>query len=82
MERITENNLKALLARINVKAGHGEAPKYSTIGAYALDWAYGGVQLVQYCNTSGGQRNITGRGTKRECWNNMHAFLNGMEAGQ
>lgn len=81
--KITQRDLEAVLKRINSKAGHGEAPKYSTIGAYLLDGAYGGWKLAQYCNEHGGQRDITsGFCPKKELYYQMHAFLNGMEAGK
>lgn len=80
MNRITESDLKAVLARINKRAGF-ENPRYSEVGSYKLDWAYDGVQLQQYCNEHGGIRNITsGYVPKRELYGLMHAYLNGMDA--
>lgn len=80
MQRITQENLCGLLKRINAQAGF-DNPKYSTVGSYALDWAYSGVKLVQYVNEQGGERNITsGYVPKRELWNSMHAYLNGMQS--
>ena len=83
MQRITTHHLEVALERINTKAGHGPNPKYGTPGAYMLDWAYGGVKLVQVCGDSHGQRNITyGFETKRATLDMMNAFLAGMEAIQ
>lgn len=75
--RIINHDLFKLLERINAKAGHGEKPAYGTPGAYELEWAYGGVKLVQNC-AGGGQRDISasGFGTKRE----LYVFMCGMVA--
>jgi hypothetical protein len=78
--KITQKDLEAVLKRINSKAGF-ENPKYSTIGSFLLDGAYGGWKLAQYCNEHGGQRDITsGFIPKKELYYQMHAFLSGMEA--
>lgn len=78
--RITEKDLKAVLARINRSVGLGEAPAYSTVGAYTLDWAYGGVRLDRYVNDKGGVECITnGYSTKRELYNMMQAYSLGLE---
>ncbi len=80
MERITQAHLENLLKRINQTAGF-ENPKYSTPDSYGLDGAYGGWKLVQYVNSSGGERNIThGYVSKRELYEKMHAFLSGLLA--
>lgn len=61
-------------------AGFGDAPKYSTVGAYCLDYAYGGVKLAQWVSEGGGQRDITcGFNPKRETYYAMLAYCNGME---
>lgn len=71
-----------MLDRINDKAGFEGVPvQYNTVGAYALDYAYGGVKLVKIVSEGGGQTNITcGYDTKKECYYQMRAFLAGMEA--
>jgi hypothetical protein len=80
MERITQAHLEGVLKRINRTAGFGDNPKYSTIGAYCLDYAYGGVRLAQWVSEGGGERDITcGFGTKRETYYNMLAYCNGLE---
>lgn len=84
MERITQSNLEGLLKRINAKAGFitvdGKGPKYSEVGSYTLDYAYGGVRLDQFVNESGGIKTITNDYVpKRKLWELMHAFLMGME---
>ena len=90
MHRITKNDLRAVLSRINTQTG-GASEAYTkgadgrwraNAGTYVLDYAYGGVRLGQLCNESGGQRDITVRGTKREVYYMMHAFLRGLEAAE
>jgi len=80
MNRITQRDLEALVRRLNVIAGHGTAPKYSTIGAYCLDYAYGGVSLERYMNEQGGVDDIfrCGHITKRDLYNRICAYLAGM----
>lgn len=80
MERITQKHLEVLLKRINAKAGF-DNPKYSEVGSYTLDWAYGGVKLERFVSTGGGVTSITrGFSSKRECHELMHSFLMGMES--
>ena len=90
MERITQKTLQAVVDRINRTAGTPFTPYRKSgekfvaeIGNYHLDYAYGGVKLVQMSNESGGIRTITtGFVPKRELYNQLHAFLNGLEAGK
>lgn len=88
MERISEKDLENVVLRINRAAG--TPLTYATsigndrvinIGHYHLDFAYGGVKLVQTMNHGGGIRNITtsGYGTKRELYHQLHAYLAGIE---
>lgn len=90
MERITESNLKALVLRIN-EATHSPVDAYvkqqdgrykAQIGNYHLDIAYGGYALDRMVNEGGGVTVVIGRGTKRELWDKMHAFLRGFETAQ
>jgi len=89
-ERITESNLKALVRRINEATGSPLEPytkqpdgTYKAgIGNYHLDIAYGGYALDRMVNDGGGASVIIGRGTKRELWDKMHAFLRGYETAQ
>ncbi len=79
MNRITENDLKAVLNRINKQAGF-DNPKYSEVGSYTIDYAYGGVRLDQFVNDRGGVNTITnGYCSKRELYHLMQAYLRGME---
>ena len=77
---ITLNNLKSVVGRINKAVGNTE---HDAIGNYQLDNAYGGWMLVQIDNDMGGQRNITqGYRSKRELYDQLFAFLAGVEAAQ
>ena len=88
MNRITQANLEALLARINRATGQKEEPYTETekgykanVGTYVLDYAYGGVKLARLVGASGGQKDITdGFTSKKETYYKMHAFLNGVES--
>ena len=77
--RITQKDLEAKVARLNRIAGF-ESPKYSTVGAYVLDYAYGGVKLEKWCNDHGAVHDIFNQGfmTKRELYNLMSAYENGI----
>ena len=77
--RITQKDLEAKVNRLNLIAGF-DNPPYSTIGAYCLDWAYGGVKLEKWCNQHGAVHDIFNQGfmTKRELYNLMSAYENGI----
>lgn len=84
--RITEKDLQATVDRINRTAGTPEMP-YSkrtdkmepNAKCYHLSFAYGGVALHQMCDEGTGVHDIlNGHKTKRELYNEMHAFLKGM----
>ena len=85
--RITKRDLQNVLDRINEATGQklegwtkDETGRYrANVGTYVLDWCYGGVRLSQLVTPSGGERDITGRGTKRETYHAMRAFLAGLE---
>jgi len=87
-ERITNKDLENVLSRINHIVGAKQEPwskdsdgKYrANVGTYVLDYAYGGVRLSQLTSEGGGERDITGRGTKKETYYRMHAFIQGLEA--
>ena len=89
--RINQTDLENLLERINIAAGRNIKPYsndgtrfHPNAGTYLLDWAYGGVRLSQMSMKEGctGQRGITSRGTKRETYERMQAFLAGMKEQQ
>lgn len=77
MDRIKQAWLENQVKQINIKSGFGANPKYSTIGAYTLDGAYGGWQLQQYVNESGGVTVISKGGyiSKRELYNQLGALI-------
>jgi len=89
--RINQAHLETVLNSINSTLGQrskawecDEAgrPLKANVGTYVLDYAYGGVCLAQITNPGGGERNVTQRGTKRETYNAMRAFLAGVAAAQ
>lgn len=96
MTKITQRDLDGALRGLNIIAGftpeEADAPLYSRdengthramVGRYTLAGAYGGIQLQQVVNEGGGVRAITqGYGTKREVYYQIHAYREGMAAGQ
>ncbi len=91
--RITENDLRLAVEHLNDTAGtpqniyskdeNGEIQ--GNAGCYHLDYANGGVSLVQMCEKSRhgqGVRTIIPRGTKRELYNQIMAYIMGMREGQ
>jgi hypothetical protein len=89
-ERITQKMLERLVDRINQITGQPETSytkdkdgRYrANVGNYHLDYAYGGVALEQMSTDGGGVHSVFGCGhvTKRELYNRLHAFINGLEA--
>ena len=77
--RITQRDLEIKVGRLNNMAGF-DNPKYSTVGAYCLDYAYGGVQLHKYVNESGGITDIfrCGYMPKRELYHLICAYETGL----
>lgn len=88
MERITEKQLQAVIDRLNRTtnspiASYTETDKgYKTnVGNYHLDYSYGRVAVVRMHNTGGGIESILPGGTtKRECYEQLHAYLKGIES--
>jgi len=91
-DRITNAHLEQLCKVINRAMGTAEKPYtkggdgeyHSNIGNYHIDGAYGGVALEQFANEGGGVRSIFSYRhiTKRDLYNRMRAFLDGVEAEQ
>ena len=88
-QQVTKRDLEGVVKRINLAAGMPLTPytksggKYiANIGNYHLDWAYGGVKLSRMSSAGGGTSDplYSGYTTKRELYNMLHAFVNGMEA--
>jgi hypothetical protein len=90
MQRITEKQLESLVQWVNELTNspptsytRTEDGKLSAnIGNYHLYFAYGGVNLHRITNTGGGVNTPLGEGTrtKRELFNQLHAFINGLRA--
>ena len=87
--RITQKDLEYLVGVINATTNSPTTPYtnvYGKIGAnignYHLDYAYGGVKLVQMVNDGGGIREISrdGFGTKRQLHSWLRAFIAGLTA--
>ena len=86
--RITIANLQAVVDRINRATGSPSTPwrregdrNRANVGNYHLSHAYGGVCLHRMANESGGVTTPLGSGhvPKRELYEQMHAFLRGIE---
>ena len=77
--KITQKDLENKVERLNRMAGF-DNPKYSTVGAYCLDYAYGSVQLHKYANECGGVHNVFNQGfmPKRELYYLICAYENGL----
>ena len=70
MNRITQHDLESVIKALNEDViGNGD---------YDLDWAYGGVRVVQ----SNGSIDVSPRGTKRETLEWIGGFIKGIIAGQ
>jgi hypothetical protein len=91
MQRISEANVKALAVRLNQVCGHPEQPYAKVDGkhvpqahCYHIDFAYGGVTLMQMMPTGSGCRNVFNCGfiPKRELWELMRAMLVGIETAK
>lgn len=83
MHRIKSSYLENQVKQLNIKSGFPDA-KYSTVGAYTLDGAYGGWQLQQYVNEQGGVSVISKGGyvSKRELYNQLGAILEYQDSKQ
>ena len=89
--RITIANLQAVVDRINRVTGSPSTPwrregdrNRANIGNYHLSHAHGGACLHRMANESGGVTTPLGFGhvPKRELYEQLHAFLRGIEAAQ
>lgn len=89
-DRITKNHLHRLIAQLNWQFGQdAEAWRRdengnlrATPGVFVLDCAYGGYRLCRITNEGGGERDLTPRGTARETYDNIRAFMAGAEAAK
>ena len=96
--QITMKQLRDLVDRLNLVTGENLKPYNhpetaaacwqgltANVGTYVLDGAYGGWQLARICNEGGGQSlplGVGSRGTKRETYDRINAFLFGFEAAK
>jgi hypothetical protein len=85
---ITDKQLHALCDRINTATGMPLAPwrteggrMVGNVGNFHISFAYGGACLHRMSNESGGVSAPIAMGhvKKRELWDQMHAFLRGLE---
>jgi len=90
-QRVTTEQLEAIVARINMITNSPLKPyesvdgKYvAQVGNYHLSQAYGGFSLHRMGNTSGGTSDVlsVGHVPKKEIANLMHAFIRGLNAAQ
>ena len=85
--RITEANLQAVVDRINRTLNapmeswtvRPEGGTRANIGNYHLSHAYGRVSLEVMLSEGGAVKRVCGSSTKRELYNEMFAFLEGLE---
>ena len=92
MTRITERDLEALVERINRTAGtptemytrNPDGTFTPNARNYHLSGAYGGYALHQLGGEGTGTRDVLGSGhvPKRELYNRMSAYVNGLESGR
>lgn len=91
--KITEKQLQYLVDEINRATGSPMVPwshnepgpgHHANIGNYHLSFAYGGVCLNRMMNEHGGVNCPLGmgHGPKRELYEKMRAFLDGMSAAK
>ena len=85
MERITEKQLECIVERLNRVTNSPLASwtitdkgNKANIGNYHLDYAYGYVSLARMMNEGGGITKVLPGGTKRELYEQLHAFLAGI----
>lgn len=82
MARITQKDLEEAVFVINTSLGYKRTyikSKAEYKGqAFDLDYAYGGVRLVKYGKTGSGIREISPRLSKRQLWDYLQAFAEGI----
>ncbi len=92
MDRITNAKLEGLVKLINKATASPPEPYVKDEGGklrpqggnYHLDFAYGGVSLSRMCATGSGVDSVLDCGytTKRDLYNRMRAYLDGIGAGK
>ena len=91
-DRITLKHLEGMVNRLNRITGSPPAPYvkgedgryHAQIGCYFLSQAYGGVQLVRMYSDGGGVSTplMGGHISKREAYDQIYAFIRGIESQQ
>jgi hypothetical protein len=89
-DRITKKHLHRIIHTLNTmfnqdaEAWHRDESGNlrATPGVFVLDCAYGGYRLSRITSEGGGERDITPRGTARETYDNIRAFMAGVEAAR
>ena len=89
MERITDKHLDSLCDDINALTGspaeyRNKETGKSNPGHHTISHAYGGVCLHRICNEAGGCSTPLSQGhiPKRALYNEMRAFIKGLEAAK
>ena len=92
MNRVTLNDLQAVIDRLNRETGSPADPYIrdadgklrAQIGNYHLSRAYGGFELCRMVNEGGGVSSplSTGHIPARDLLNRMHAYLLGLDAAR
>ena len=85
-DRITKKQLSQIVDALNVTLGQpteawsrqADGTLKSAPGVYVIDAAYGGYRLGRIVNTSGGQSDVSDRGTARELYTYVLAMLAGI----
>jgi hypothetical protein len=80
--RITDTHLYAKCETVNHLLGfEGEGPHafFLKDGCVTLDTNIGGTRVVQYVGPNGGQRDLSERGTKRECLIYLNGLIKGLD---
>jgi hypothetical protein len=88
MDRITENDLAHMCNVLNDLTDNWREPYrkvdgklISNVGCYYISQQLGGWRLEQMC-PSGGSRDISQRGTKREIYRFLRAYIDGITVGK
>jgi len=89
-QRITKKTLQSRIDLLNETLGYNiEAWTKCANGryranpnTYVLGCAYGGYRLEQICNDGGGARDISPRGTARETYDFINAFIAGVNTAK
>lgn len=84
--RISQSDLQYKIDTINELLGYNKKPYSSkdgklkaNKGTFYVGQAYGGYRIEQICNEGGGCRDISYRGTKKECYFYAKGIIEGIE---